>query len=245
MKKTSALFILTILCLLACFSAAAADGNRVTFYPTVPQQNNRQQQSYPVPQYYPNTQQKPYNNPGSGQPQTAQPYTYDPNSGYFSPFLREPGPQMNQPYYDPISGLYFYPINNAPNPGPVAPQPVQPQPYQPQPYYPSYPYGQYNQNGQAQVSKQWNGDGSVNLTWTIRNVTAEDWARSNVDIKCISGCHLLKDQGRILWDLPYTVNRNGMLSFTVIIWNPVYGESMTFAMVAGSKTLYTFTVYPN
>ena len=63
-----------------------------------------------------------------------------------------------------------------------------------------------------------------------------------IDILCVSGTHLLTNSKRTRWDIPYTVKRNGTLSFTVNIRQPYQGDTMTFAMVAGSKKLYTFTV---
>ena len=178
------------------------------------------QQSYPVPNLYPIGQAPaPNYNP--------QPYyyPYQPQQQYYY------SPQYynnTQPIYDPNSGLNFYPI-----PGPQ------------QYFHPTQPVYPYGNDRNVIVAKNWKPNGSVDLTWTIRNTTNEDWGRANVDIKCISGCHLLTDPGRTLWDIPHTVNRNNQLTFTVNIWRPMYGETMTFAMVAGSKTLYTFNVNPN
>ena len=99
----------------------------------------------------------------------------------------------------------------------------------------------YNTN--VEYNTQWNSNGTFTLTWRVRNVTNEDWPRSNVDIKCVAGCYLLYEE-RNLWDIPYTVRRNEQLVFSTTIWPPRAGEKMTFSMVAGSKTLYTFDVYP-
>lgn len=113
--------------------------------------------------------------------------------------------------------------------------------------YQAYPVNPYPVNYQspANTSKQWTPNGSINLNWLIYNFTNENWDRSNVDVKCTAGCHLLTNPNKTLWDIPYTVQRNGSLSFTVNIWQPLYGEKMSFAIVAGSKTLYTFEVDPN
>lgn len=249
MNKKIFILILTVFSLTVSAAAAFADG--YTYYPT---QQQTQTQSMPIPQYYPNSgQQNQYYYPGTpsygyGQ-QPAQPYTYDPNTGYSSPYVQgcpqtQTQTQTQQPYYDPYWQMYFYPIGNT-QPGPV--QYTQQYQYQQYPQQNSQPYyyGNTGQYSNVQVSKQWKNDGSVNLTWTIRNTTTEDWARSNVDIKCVSGCHLLTKPNQTLWDIPYTVKRNDILTFTVNIWNPMYGENMVFSMVAGSKTLYTFTVNPN
>lgn len=235
MKTRTIILLITLLSLLSFTCAVFADGlNPVT--------NQQYQQSYPVPQMYPigqvpnqnNTQNNtnPYNyyNPQQNQqqqyyyPQNQQQYYYPQNQQPYYPYY-----DPTQPIYDPISGQYFYPIN--PDPYPY--------PYQPQPVYPP------NQDYNVQVSKRWNSNGSVSLNWMIRNITSENWDRKNVDIKCVSGCHLLTNPNQTLWDIPYTVNRNEMLSFNVNIWEPMYGETMTFAMVAGSKTIYTFNVNPN
>ena len=238
MKNKEFITILLLISLFAITSAAIADG-------LAPVQN---QQSYPVPQLYPigqapapNYNPQPYNY--QPQPQQynyqTQPQQYNYQQPYYYPYQPQYQPQPQyyyspqyynntQPIYDPNSGLNFYPITG-----------------QPQYFYPTqqaYPYGN---DRNVIVAKNWKSNGSVDLTWTIRNTTNEDWGRSNVDIKCISGCHLLTDPNRTLWDIPHTVNRNNQLTFTVNIWQPMYGETMTFAMVAGSKTLYTFNVNPN
>ena len=226
MKNKEFITILLLISLFAITSAAIADG-------LAPVQN---QQSYPVPQLYPigqapapNYNPQPYNY--QPQPQQynyqTQPQQYNYQQPYYYPYQPQYQPQPQyyyspqyynntQPIYDPNSGLNFYPITG-----------------QPQYFYPTqqaYPYGN---DRNVIVAKNWKSNGSVDLTWT------------NVDIKCISGCHLLTDPNRTLWDIPHTVNRNNQLTFTVNIWRPMYGETMTFAMVAGSKTLYTFNVNPN
>ena len=231
MKNKQALFIILIISLFVMTSAAAGDG-------LAPIQN---QQSYPIPQLYPigqvpapNYNPQPYNpQPYNPQPQpyNPQPQPYNPQPQPYNPqpyYPNRPQDRNNpQPYYDPYSGRYFYPI-------------VDPQ--NPQPSQPAYPTGN---DRNVIVSKHWKQNGSVDLTWTIRNTTPENWDRANVDIKCISGCHILTDPNRTLWDIPHTVKRNEQLTFTVNIWQPMYGETMTFAIVAGSKTLYTFNVNPN
>ena len=177
---------------------------------------------------------QPYNPPVPNR-QESQPipqFPFYPNTGpqYNWPPQQQPGIPYyynREPMYDPYSGQYFYWIEN-----------------EPVPY--SYPIpNPYGQNREAQVRKQYNPNGSVILNWLIKNVTNEDWGKKNVDIKCISGCHLLTNPNVTLWDIPYSVPRNGTLSFNVCIWQPMYGENMTFAIVAGSKTLYTFNVNPN
>ena len=232
MKTKIILLSITLLSLFILASIAGADGN-------VPSWNTQNQQSYPIPQLYPigqNQQNQPQQPWNPNQPQQNPPRPPEPKP---QPY---PGP-----YYDPWSGLYFYPIDD----GTQHPYPPY-QPYNPYPPYPPYqPYNPYppydpgNRNSNVQVSKQWKNNGSIKLTWTITNITNEYWDRKNIDIKCTSGCHLLTKPERTLWDIPYSVNRGGQLSFTVNIWNPMYGETMSFAIVAGSKTLYTFNVNPN
>ena len=236
MKNKVILIFTFVICILTAVPSVIADGQN-------PIQN---QQSYPVPQLYPigqvpNQIYSPNNQQYTPQPQqyNQQPYYYYPDQQPYQPYQpyqpqqTQPqyyyGPEYynTQPIYDPMSGQIFYPINNYPNQ---------------YPYQPGNPYGN---DRNVIVGKQWNPDGSVDLTWTIRNNTREDWGRSNVDIKCISGCHLLTNPNRTLWDIPHTVHPNGMLTFTVNIWQPMYNETMTFSMVAGSKTLYTFNVNPN
>lgn len=230
MKAYYSLFIVLILCILCSVSSVFADG-------LAPITN---QQSYPIPQLYPIGQYPNQNNyPGPANPNPPQnnpPQQYQPWQQQYYP-QQQPWQQQyySQPYYydqntiyDPYSGMYYYKINND----------QWSYPYQ----QPSYPY---YQNRNIQVSKQTNYDGSVCLNWLLRNVTNEEWGKKNVDIKCISGCHLLINPIQTLWDLPYTVPRSGTLSFTVNIWQPMYGETMTFSIVAGSKTLYTFDVNPN
>ena len=95
-----------------------------------------------------------------------------------------------------------------------------------------------------QVNIRQNYNGTVTLTWTIRNISNENWNKDNFDIKCVSGSDLLVNPWQTLWDLPYTVNRNDTLSFTVDIYQANYSDTMTFAIVAGSKTVYSFTVKP-
>lgn len=247
MKKQFTILFVLLLINLVLTAAVSADGLQ-------PITKNYQQQSYPVPQLYPIGQYpnqnyypgpvnpaQPYYNP---QPQTQpqvlpqQPQQYPsyPQSEpqYYYP-QNEPWQQVpvypynQEPMYDPLSDLYFYRIDDYSGPFP---------------FQPSYPNG-YNQGANVQVSKQWNPNGSVNLNWLIRNVTNEDWGKKNIDIKCVSGCHLLTNPEKTLWDLPYSVQRGGTLSFTVNIWQPMYGETMTFSLVAGSKTIYTFNVNPN
>ena len=238
MNNKNLINILLFITLLISASAAAGDG-------LAPVQN---QQSYPIPQLYPvgkapapgYTPQQ-YNYQPQSQPYNYQPqqYNYNFQQPYYYPYQQPSQPQQQyyyspqyynntQPIYDPVSGLYFYTINE-----------------QQQYSYPSQPTYPYGNDSNVIIAKNWKPNGSVDLTWTIRNMTREDWGRSNVDIKCISGCHLLTDPSRTLWDIPHTVNRNNQLTFTVNIWQPMYGETMTFAMVAGSKTLYTFNVNPN
>ncbi|MBR6089185.1 MAG: hypothetical protein IKP86_04570 [Anaerolineaceae bacterium] len=259
MKKTALIFIL-ILSLAFSASAVLADG----FYSGQPQQ------TYPIPQLYPIDL---YNSTTQTQPYYNQPYYSQPDNSYQQPYYSQPDNSYQQPYYGPDCYLqqFFYNLNNNQQyyQGQDYTYPQQyywydsNNGYQPQYYYydqysgigfyslenysgqynyqTSYPGGYY---GKVQTGKPWLPNGSVNLTWTIFNTTGEDWNRSNVDIKCISGCHLLTNPNKTLWDIPYTVNRNGQLSFTVNIWQPMYGESMTFSMVAGAKTLYTFNVDP-
>lgn len=235
MKQKTILICLSIMAILISFTLAAADG-------------------YPVPNYYPIGQQPSpyyYGNPYPYQQQyyyiqptatpnptpTPQPY-YPPQQQYYYPQQQYPFYNEGQPYYDPYSQRYFYPIGQNQPPA----QPIPQQPY----YYPQpvQPFGTQQQEANVQISEQWSSNGTINLTWTIRNITREDWSRSNIDIKCIGGCELLSKQSKTLWDIPYTVKRNGMLSFTVNIRQPYPGQRMTFAMVAGSKTLYTFNVFP-
>ena len=235
--KNKALITFFLLIILSIFTTAASgDG-------LAPVQN---QQSYPIPQLYPVGQApapgytpQQYNYQPQSQQYNYQPQQYNYQQPNYYPYQQQSQPQQQyyyspqyynntQPIYDPVSGLYFYPITG-----------------QQQYTYPSRPSFPYGNDSTVIAAKNWKPNGSVDLTWTIRNTTREDWGRSNVDIKCISGCHLLTDPSRTLWDIPHTVNRNNQLTFTVNIWQPMYGETMTFAMVAGSKTLYTFNVNPN
>ena len=256
MKNKLISLLTAILCILIIASFAAADAG---FYPIGQQQNETQ--SYPIPQYIqPQPQPQPqqqqqqqpygyntpyYNNPYYNNPYYNNPYYNNPyyNNPYYYPNSNPPAtpepysypvnPQPNYnnqqqgPYYDPNSGYYFYPVK------PQQPQ----QPQWPQPNRPGNP------NNNVQVSTQWRYNGTVDLTWTIRNVSTEDWGKKNFDIKCTGGCYLLTNPNQTLWDLPYTVNRNDRLSFTVNIRQPgPYDDPMTFAIVAGSKTIYTFSV---
>ena len=245
--------ILSIILVLFAFSAAAVSadgwggtGGTTTQPPVYYQQQPNNQQSpwnfYPLPNQ-PQQQQQPQ--------QQTQPYYYT------QPYYQQPYPTP-QPYYQqPYENQQPYYQQPYQNQQPYYQQPyTDPQPYywcnpypcEPAPVYPQYPDNSYNygpsgyQNGNVEISEQWRKNGTIDLTWTIRNVTGESWPRTNIDIKCISGCHLLTKNQR-LWDIPYTVNRNEKLSFTVNI-RAGYGDKMTFAMVAGSKTLYTFDVYP-
>ncbi len=252
MKNRIFSLLTAILCVLIIASFAAADAG---LYPI----GQQQPQSYPVPQYMkPQPQPQPqqnqqqpygYNNPYYNNPYYNNPYYANPyynNPYYNNPYYNNPygyqaptqvpysNPQQNYnnnqqqgPYYDPNSGYNFYPV--------------------PQPQYPYGPQynNQENQNSNVQVSAQWKYNGTLDLTWTIKNVTNEDWGKKNIDIKCTGGTYLLTDPNRTLWDLPYTVNRNDRLTFTVNIRQPgPYDDAMTFAIVAGSKTLYTFSVRP-
>lgn len=230
-KMKHRILITLLLGFIAALSAASvnADG-----YQNSPNWQN--QQSYPIPQLYPIGQVPNQNyNPAPAAPQQ---YYYpqqqplpQPQYQPYQPWQQTQPYYYDQgPYYDPYSGQYFYPINNNSNPNQ----------YPAQPYY--YPTGQ---DRGVQVNKQWNSNGSLNLNWMIRNVTNENWGKKNIDIKCISGCHLLTNPNQTLWDLPYSVQRGDTLSFSVNIWQPMYGETMAFSIVAGSKTLYTFSVNPN
>ncbi len=245
MKNRIFSLLTAALCVLIIASFAAADAG---IYPV-----GQQPQSYPVPQYVqPQQPQQPqqqqpygYNNPYYNNPYYNNPYYNNPyynNPYYNNPYYygnpaptKEPYsypvvPQPNYnnqqqgPYYEPNSGYYFYPV-----------QPQNPQ--RPQPNNPGNP------NSNVQVSTQWRYNGTLDLTWTIKNVTSEDWGKHNFDIKCTGGCYQLIDPNRTLWDLPYTVNRNDRLTFTVNIRQPgPFDDPMTFAIVAGSKTVYTFSV---
>ncbi len=158
----------------------------------------------------------------------------------------QPAPQnqnnQQQPYYPPNSTIPFYPINGGDNNQPYYN-------YQPQPQYlPQYqqpaPQYQPNTGSYPRVSMAWNNDGSYRLTWTIKNTTNKGWSSADVDIKCVSGCELLRDQSRMRWDIPYTVERNGELTFSVNINQPYYnGYRMTFAMLNGGDWLYQFDLY--
>ena len=254
--KTRVISLLTaILCLLIIASFAAADAG---LYPIGQQQT----QSYPVPQYH-----KPQ--PQPQQPPTQQPYSYN-NPYYNNPYYNNPY-YNNQYYNNPYYNNPYYPYGN-PAPTQVPPTPTKPQPnnhqqqgpfYEPNSGYYFYPIQQPqqpwqqqnpggpwqnnpgNQNNNVQVSAKWGYNGTLDLTWTIKNVTTEDWGKKNIDIKCTGGCYLLTNPNQTLWDLPYTVNRNDRLTFTVNIRQPgPYDDAMTFAIVAGSKTLYTFSVKP-
>ena len=244
--KTRNIFLFFILISLFTMTAAVhADGNTPYWY-------TQPQQTYPIPQLYPIGQIPQQNTqPRQSQPRPSYPVYPDPQQPqprpsypvYPEPQQPEYKPYPNQgPIYDPWSGLYFYPINED--------DPYQNQnPYQNQypnrPYEPYQPYYPGNGYSNVQVNKQWSYNGSINLTWTITNTTNEYWDKKNIDIKCTSGCHLLTKPERTLWDLPYSVNRGGQLSFTVNIWPPMYSETMSFAIIAGSKTLYQFSVNPN
>jgi hypothetical protein len=239
--KFLCLFALSIVIFIFA-SSVYADGNH-------PGPN---QQSYPIPQLYPITQYPNQNNypgpvPNPQYQQPPAPFSPQPWQNGPQPFDNKPQDRPNNPgpvpypfqpnntdmnrIYDPVSGQYFYHIPNDQDPYPY-------QYYYPQQY-------QNNQYGNVQYSKQYNPNGSVSLNWLIYNRTNENWGNKNVDIKCVAGCHLLTEPNRTLWDLPYSVPRNGSLSFSVNIWQPMYGESITFSIVAGSKTLYTFTINPN
>lgn len=259
MKNRILPLLTAIACVLLIASFAAADG--AGLYPI----GQQQPQSYPMPQYNqpkPQQQNQPQTKPQQQSQPQQQPYSYN-NPYYNNPYYNNPyynnpyynNPYYNNPYYpygnqapaqpsqpnynqqqgtyyDPNSGYTFYPV-----------QPQQPQ--QPQPPAGPQPNNQGYQNNNVQVSAQWGRNGTLDLTWTIKNVTTEDWGKKNIDIKCIGGCYLLTDPNRTLWDLPYTVNRNDRLTFTVNIRQPrPYDDAMTFAIVAGSKTLYTFSVRP-
>lgn len=250
MKNRIFSLLTAILCVLIIESFAAADAG---LYPIGQQQS----QSYPMPQYQnpqpQQQQQQPqqngygnpyYNNPYYNNPYYSNPYYNNPYYNYpYYPYGSQaptqqpynPQPNYNNqqqgPYYDPNSGYYFYPVQ---------PQ----QPYNPRPNY-GPQQNQGNQNNNVQVYTQWGPNGTLDLTWTIKNVTNEDWGKKNIDIKCTGGTYLLTDPNRTLWDLPYTVNRNDKLTFTVNIRQPgPYDDALTFAIVAGSKTLYTFAVKP-
>ena len=216
MKK----LILITFAVLVFLIAAAAVSAQVGLYPI----GGGDTPSYP-----------PYYNPGYPYPQQPDPVQ--------PPFV------CPQPYYDPSTGRWVQPIclNDPTNPQPVNPQPYYP-PYNPQPYYPPYDpqpyYPPYDPNPNVKVSRRSCWDGTVDLTWEIRNTTAESWSKANIDIKCISGSYLLTNPRQTLWDLPYSVDRNSTLTFTVNVTQESYYDSMTFAIVAGSKTLYTFTVNP-
>ena len=204
-------------------------------YPTPPDEKG-------IPPYERGQDKKPKPKPTKPE----YPYNPYPNDPYpYEPVVPEPPVYPNQPYYpynpdQPYTPYYpYYPYTPVYPNNPYCPgYPCDPV----SPTYPSYPNNPYNN---VQVYKQWAANGSINLNWTIQNVTKENWGWKNVDIKCISGCHLLTNPRQTLWDIPYTVQRGGQLSFTVNIWQPMYGETMTFSIVAGSKTLYTFDVNPN
>ncbi len=145
-----------------------------------------------------------------------------------------PAPQI-QPYPQPYYQPYYY----QPDYQPYYPQPNQ-QPYYPQPA----PQYQPNYASYPQVSLGRNNDGSYRLTWTIKNTTNGGWSSSDVDIKCVSGCELLRDQSRMRWDIPYTVERNRELTFSVDINCPYYsGYRMTFSLLNGGDQLYMFDLY--
>ena len=249
MKTKNILLLFTLISMFLLTSIAEADGNLPIWTP-------QNQQSYPIPQLYPigqnqqqnQPQQQWFPNPPQQNPQRL-PEQRPPQNPQRPPEQKpQPLPYPGQgPYYDPWSGLYFYPIEDE-SQQPYFPY-YQYQPYQPyypyEPYVPYQPYNPGSSYSNVQVSKQWKNNGSINLTWTITNITNEFWDRKNIDIKCTSGCHLLTKPERTLWDIPYSVNRGGQLSFTVNIWRPMYGETMSFAIVAGSKTLYTFNIDPN
>ncbi len=244
MKNRILIILLAVLTIPAAVLAVSAESG---LYPI----GQYQQPSYPIQQYNQPGQQNPYNYPNYNSPYynypyytaptptpTPQPYYYQQPDyqpqPYYQPqpnYQTQPYYYQPQPYYDPNSGFYFYQL------------PQQP-PYNPQPQWPGPgPCGPACQDPNVQVSTQWNKNGTIKLTWVIRNTTAEDWPRANIDIKCISGNHLLENPGRSLWDIPYTVRRGETLSFSVNIRQNVPGSTMTFAMVAGSKTLYTFNVH--
>ena len=244
MKNRTLLILIIAICMLSAAAAVSAESG---LYPI----GQYTQPSYPAPQYNQPGQQNQnnynppyYNYPYYSQPvptpqPTPDPYFYQqPQPYYQEQYYQQPYyPQQpyyqeqyyQQPYYDPYSGYNFYPFDQQP----YYQQPQQPQ----QPYYPGY------QDPNVQVRTQRNKNGTTKLTWEIRNTTAENWDKGNIDIKCISGCHNLANPNRTLWDIPYTVRRNESLSYSVNIRNYFPGETMTFAMVAGSKTLYTFNVH--
>ena len=255
MKNRTLLILLTAFCVLAAAAAVSAESG---LYPI----GQYTQPSYPNPQYSQPGQQNPYYNPNYNSPYYNYPYYiaptptpqptpdpyfyqqqpnnpnpyYQPQQNYQQPYYQ---PQQNnrQPYYyDPNTGYYFYQFNQQPQ----APyyQPQQP-PQKPGPWGP----GGWYQDPNVQVTTKRNHNGTTRLTWEIRNTTAENWDKGNIDIKCISGCHNLANPNRILWDIPYTVRRGEKLSYSIDIRDPFPGETMTFAMVAGSKTLYTFNVH--
>ena len=239
MKNRIFLFLLALTGILMTASAAGADG------------------AYPVPRFYPIGQENPGYTPPvnyyNGQtvsdvPNNTQPYPYyyqnqnqyyyppqqqQQNQYYYPPQNTQPNyqnPSCGQPYYDPYTQQYY----NVPC------VPYQPpyQPYQPpqQPYRPQ-------QQSNVEVQTRQGKNNTLNVTWTIRNITSQDWNNKEVDILCKDGCGLLT--GRTTrWDLPYWVRRNDMLSFTVNTRQVWPGDHMTFQIIEGSKVLYTFSVYP-
>lgn len=236
MKK----IILLTVTILACMTAASLVSAQVDMYPL----GGGDSSSIPITIYQPG-----YPYPGYQGP--TLPSQLEPIQWYHPGPVQQPN-NCPQPYYDYSTGRWVQPecyndpqpYNPQPyNPGPYNPQPYNPGPYNPGPYNPQ-PYNPGSQNGNVKVSRQQRNNGTIDLTWEIMNTTTENWSKENYDIKCISGCYLLTNSRQTLWDIPYTVNRNSTLTFTVNISQQGWYDSMTFAIVAGSKTIYTFTVNP-
>ncbi len=236
MKKITFVFLLLVVSVLISAVGSSADSGKL--YPI------GQQPSQPIPQFNP---PGPGGHPGppSQQPQQPKPQPWQPWQQPQpwqpqQPKPQPPHPQQPQPWQPQP------PKPQQPQPWqPQPPRPQQPQPWQPQPPRPQQPQPWQpgsRQDSNVSVTTQRSHNNTINLTWTIRNVTNETWGSKNVDILCTAGCHLLTDRNRYRWDLPYSVKRNGMLSFTVNIQPYRPGETMTFAMVAGKQTLYSFNV---
>ena len=259
MKKITLIFVLAFAAILTgVFSANAQNFGPLPiplFQDPVPPQPHEPQQPQPKPQQrqpQPWQPQQPQPSPNNPKPWWQQ---FIPNGGPFFqnlfPWWQQPQNQNQnqQPQQNPNQNQQPQQNPNNNNNWNRDPQPPQGQPQNPQSGQPwqaqpgPQPWNVPNNNG-VLVSTSWAGDRTLNLTWTITNNTNGPWPSSNVDILCAGGTELLTNPKRTRWDIPYTVQRGGQLTFTVNIYQPAPGQAMIFKMMDGGKTLYSFEVRP-
>ena len=119
---------------------------------------------------------------------------------------------------------------------PIIGQPENPIPIIGQQFVPQI--GQPAGSSNVQITAQDTGYGTMNLTFSVQNLSGRNWPSSDIDIAVTSGAQYLTNPGITRWDLPYSVYTYGYLTYTINIYNT--SGTIQISMKDGGTDIYSF-----